>query len=308
MRREPFYSLNLFFKEHFGTKVYKIPLDAGLSCPTRDGTIGRGGCIYCNPYGSGTGAYAKGLSISQQIKQAKLFFKEKFKAEKFMAYFQSYCNTYAPILKLKTLYDEAVSHKDIVGLSIGTRPDCVNEEILNLIEGYTKDYQVWIEYGLQSIHNKTLAFIRRGHSYEDFLKAIEITVGRNIFICVHIILGLPGEKKEEMLETINALSKLPINGIKFHHLYIVKDTPLERLYFLGNYKPLSQEQYIDILISCLEWLREDIVVQRIMGSPRAEELVVPSWSLKKRQTLSLIKKLLAKKNSWQGKSFSKALT
>ncbi len=299
--QERFYSLNTFFKKQFGCRVHKIPLDAGLSCPTRNGTKGKGGCIYCNPYGSGTRAYAKGLSISEQIKQWQIFLRKRFRAKKFMAYFQSYCNTYAPISKLKALYDEAVSQKDIVGLCIGTRPDCINEEILRLIESYTDRFQVWIEYELQSIHNRTLNFIRRGHTYEDFLKAVEITTGRNIFICVHIILGLPGEGKKEMMATVNALSGLPINGIKFHHLYIVKGTPLEKLYLLGKYKPLNQEEFIEILISCLERLRKDIVVQRLMGDPRPQELIAPLWSLKKRETLNLIHKTLEQRDTWQGK-------
>ncbi len=299
--KERYYSLNAFFKKVFGCRVHKIPLDAGLTCPTRNGTKGKGGCIYCNPYGSGIGAYAKGMSISAQIEQWKIFSKKRFKAKKFVAYFQSYCNTYAPLPRLKALYDEALSCNDIVGLSIGTRPDCVNEEILCLIESYTDRYQVWIEYGLQSIHNRTLKFIHRGHSYEDFLRAIEITVGRNILICVHIILGLPGEKKEDMLETVDALSKLPIHGIKFHHLYVVKGTPMEKLYLEGKYRPLEQGEFVDILVCCLERLREDIVVQRLMGDPKPEELVTPEWSLEKRQTLNLIYKTLEERDTWQGK-------
>lgn len=302
--KERFYSLNAFFKRHFGCRVHKIPLDAGFTCPTRDGTKGKRGCIYCNPYGSGTGAYAKGMSISAQIVQWKTFLKKRFKAKKFVAYFQSYCNTYAPVSRLKALYDEAVSHDGIVGLSIGTRPDCVNEEILSLIESYTDRYQVWIEYGLQSIRNRTLEFIHRGHTYEDFLKAVEMTIGRNILMCIHIILGLPGEKKEDMLATVDALSEIPINGIKFHHLYVVKGTPMERLYLSGRYKPLEQEEFVDILVCCLERLRGDIVVQRLMGDPRPEELVAPGWSLKKRQTLSLIHKTLEERDTWQGKGLT----
>jgi len=301
--KERYFSLNTFFKKTFGCRVHKIPLDAGLTCPTRNGTKGKGGCIYCNPYGSGTGLHAKGLSISEQIKQWKSFLKKRFKAKKFIAYLQSFCNTYAPIPKLKAIYDEAVSDEDIVGLSIGTRPDCINEEILKLIESYTHKYQVWIEYGLQSIHNRTLEFIRRGHTYEDFLKAIEMTNGRNIFICVHIILGLPGETKADMLATIDALSKLPIHGIKFHHLYIVKGTVMEKLYREGKYKPLTQTEFIEILVACIERLRKDIVIQRLMGDPRSEELVAPEWSLRKRETLHLIQKFLEEKDTYQGKFY-----
>lgn len=305
MEKKRFYSLNAFFRRHFGCRVQKIPLDAGLTCPTRNGTKGKGGCIYCNPYGSGTGAYAKGFSISEQIRQWQGFLKKRFKAQKFVAYFQSYCNTYAPVSRLKALYDEALSHDDIIGLSIGTRPDCVNEEILSLIESYTSKYQVWIEYGLQSIHNRTLKFIHRGHSYEDFLKAIEMTIGRNIFICIHIILGLPGERKEDMLATVDALSQLPINGIKFHHLYVVKGTSMERLYLSGGYRPLEQQEFVDILVCCLERLRGDIVVQRLMGDPRPEELVAPKWSLRKREVLNLIQCTLEERDTYQGRLLRK---
>ena len=303
MCKKRYYDLNTFLRKTFNCRVQKIALDAGLSCPNRDGAKGYGGCIYCNAYGSGTGAYRKGLSISEQITQAEIFLRKKYKAKKFIAYFQSFCNTYAPYEVLKSLYDEAASCEDIVGLSIGTRPDCVNERILDLIQGYTKEYQVWIEYGLQSIHNRTLKLINRGHSYEDFLKVVEMTVNRNILICVHIILGLPEETKEDMLETVKALSKLPIDGIKFHHLYVVKGTKLARMYENGKYKPLEQEEFIDILIDSLELLPPQLVIQRLMGDPRADELLSPAWSLRKRETLNLIQEALIKRDTWQGKNY-----
>ncbi|MEA1994534.1 MAG: TIGR01212 family radical SAM protein [Campylobacterota bacterium] len=303
MCKKRYYDLNTFLRKTFNCRVQKIALDAGLSCPNRDGIKGYGGCIYCNTYGSGTGAYRKGLSISKQITQAEIFLRKKYKAKKFIAYFQSFCNTYAPYEVLKSLYDEALSCEDIVGLSIGTRPDCVDERILDLIQSYTKEYQVWIEYGLQSIHNRTLKLINRGHSYEDFLKAVEMTANRNILICVHIILGFPEETKEDMLETVKALSKLAIDGIKFHHLYVVKGTKLAKMYENGKYKPLEQEEFVDILVDSLELLPPDVVIQRLMGDPRADELLSPAWSLRKTETLNLIQEALIKRDTWQGKNY-----
>lgn len=303
MCKKRYYDLNTFLRKTFNCRVQKIALDAGLSCPNRDGIKGYGGCIYCNTYGSGTGAYRKGLSISKQITQAEIFLRKKYKAKKFIAYFQSFCNTYAPYEVLKSLYDEALSCEDIVGLSIGTRPDCVDERILDLIQSYTKEYQVWIEYGLQSIHNRTLKLINRGHSYEDFLKAVEMTANRNILICVHIILGFPEETKEDMLETVKALSKLAIDGIKFHHLYVVKGTKLAKMYENGKYRPLEQEEFVDILVDSLELLPPDVVIQRLMGDPRADELLSPAWSLRKTETLNLIQEALIKRDTWQGKNY-----
>ncbi len=298
-----YYDFNTFLRQHFGCRVQKISLDAGLSCPNRDGTKGTGGCIYCNPLGSGTGAWARGLSISEQILQAKDFLRRRYKAKKFIAYFQSFCNTYGPYEKLKALYEEALSHQDIVGLAIGTRPDCVNERILSLLASYTSTYQVWIEYGLQSIHNRTLRLINRGHSYEDFLRTIEMTQRYPLLICVHIILGLPEETKEDMLATVKALSTLPIHGIKFHHLYVVKGTKMAEMYLKGQYTPLSQDEYIDILIEALEQLPSQVVIQRLMGDPRKDELLAPEWSLHKRETLNLIEKRLKERNTWQGRRF-----
>ncbi len=298
-----YHAFSLFLKKSFGCRVHKITLDAGFTCPTRDGTKGYGGCIYCNPYGSGTGAFKKGLSIKQQIENTKSYLKKRFKAKKFIAYLQAYSNTYADVNTLKRIYDEAVDDPDIVGLAIGTRPDCVNNEILDLIQSYTEKYQVWLEYGLQSMYNKTLEFIRRGHTVEDFLKAIELTKNRNILICVHIIMGLPGETKEMMLSTVKFLSSLPINGIKFHHLYIEKNTKLAQIYKQGLYTPLTQREYVDIIVTAIQYLRPDIVIQRLMGDPRREDLIAPDWSLRKTETINMIEKELEVKNLWQGKLY-----
>jgi radical SAM protein (TIGR01212 family) len=301
--KEPYYDLNTYLRSIFGCRVQKISLDAGLTCPNRDGRIGRGGCIYCNTRGSGTGASALGLTITEQIERGKEFLRKRYKAQRFIAYFQSFSNTYAPDEKLKALYDEACAVEDIVGLSIGTRPDCIDESILTLVQGYAEDYLVWIEYGLQSIHDRTLAVINRGHDVACFRSAVEKTKGRGIKICAHVILGLPFEDRRDMLATAQAVSSMGIDGIKIHLLYVVKGTPMERLYRERRYRCLEQGEYAELVCDFLEFLPPDMVIQRLTGDPHPDELVAPEWSLRKSETLSLIKKTMAGRGSWQGKLF-----
>jgi radical SAM protein (TIGR01212 family) len=303
--KDRYYDLNTYFRNKFGCRVQKIPLDAGLTCPNRDGRISTGGCIYCNSRGSGTGALKGGLSITAQITKGKEFLRKRYKAQKFIAYFQSFSNTYGPYEKLKGLYEEALAQDDIVGLSIGTRPDCVDESILTLLEGYTRDYLIWIEYGLQSIHERTLAFINRGHDVDCFKRAIGLTRNRGMNICTHVILGLPFEDRGDMLATAKAVAAMGIDGIKIHLLYVVKGTIMERLYREGRYRCLGQEEYASLVCDFLEVLPPQMVIQRLTGDPHPAELVAPEWSLRKNETLSLIKKVLADRDSWQGERFSR---
>jgi radical SAM protein (TIGR01212 family) len=301
-----YYDLNSYLRGIFGCRVQKISLDAGLTCPNRDGSIATGGCIYCNSRGSGTGALQKGLSITEQIVKGKAFLTKRYKAKKFIAYFQSFSNTYGPYEKLKGLYEEALALDDIVGLSIGTRPDCVDESILTLLQGYTKDYLVWIEYGIQSIHERTLTFINRGHDVRCFRRAVEATRNRGIKICTHVILGLPFEQRADMLATAQAVAAMGIDGIKIHLLYVIRGTPMEKLYLEGAYRCLEQEEYAKLVCDFLELLPPEMVIQRLTGDPHPDELAAPEWSLRKNETLSLIKKILAERDSWQGKEFNKA--
>ena len=199
--QQRYYDLNTYFRERFGHRVHKLSVDAGLTCPNRDGRVATGGCIYCNARGSGTGAHGRGLSITQQLQASRTAVARRFKAKKFIAYFQSFTNTYAPVKDLRAMYDEALAVPDMVGLTIGTRPDCVNPEILDLLEGYARTHLVWVEYGLQSAHDATLRRINRGHDVADFEQAVKATAGRGIQICVHIILGLPGESAAQMHAT-----------------------------------------------------------------------------------------------------------
>lgn len=298
-----YYELSAYLRNFFGCRVQKISLDAGLSCPNRDGSISTGGCIYCNARGSGTGAYEQGLSITDQLIKGKDFLRRRYKAKKFIAYFQSFSNTYGPYERLKALWEEALAVEDIVGLSIGTRPDCIDEPILSLLESYAKDRLVWIEYGLQSVHEKTLKFINRGHDVGAFQRAVEATRHRGIRICTHVILGLPFEGREHMLETARAVAAAGVDGIKIHLLYVIRGTRMEELYVNGTYRCLDQEEYADLACDFLELLPPDMVIQRLTGDPHPEELVAPEWSVRKNDTLSRIKGILAQRDSWQGKSF-----
>jgi uncharacterized protein len=288
-------------RAEFGCRVQKISLDAGLSCPNRDGTLSTGGCIYCNARGSGTGAAQAGLSIQEQIQNAKAFLSKRYKAKKFIGYFQSYTNTHAPLATLKALYDQATADPDIVGIAIGTRPDCVGNPVLDLIEGYAKSHSVWIEYGLQSIHDKTLHRINRGHTLSCFIDAVQRTRHRGIRICAHLIIGLPGECPEDMLKSAEVVAGLGIDAVKLHLLYVVKGTPLEKLYRDVAYQCLDQEVYTDIVCDIIERLPSSMVIQRLTGDPHPQELVAPLWALRKKETLDMIQQRLIGRDSWQGK-------
>ena len=300
-----FYDLNTYFKKIFGHRVHKITIDAGMSCPNRDGTLSESGCIYCNASGSGTGFFQKGISVSDQILNAQKYVIKRYKAKKFIAYFQAFTNTYAPLETLKALYDEALGVCDVAGLSIGTRPDCINEEILTLLQNYAKTRLIWIEYGLQSAHDKTLLKINRGHDFKAFEKAVAATRNRGINICVHVILGLPGESKKHMLETAKILSQMGIDGIKFHMLYVIRGTKLETLLNRGSYTCITQKEYVDILCEFLAWLPETMVIQRLTSDPHPKELVAPQWALKKKETIEMIKKVLEERDLYQGKFLKK---
>jgi len=292
--------LNSWLRNIYGCRVQKITIDAGLSCPNRDGTISSSGCIYCNALGSGTGAHAKGLSITDQIIEGKRTLSKRYNANKFIAYFQSFSNTYAPLEHLRSLYEEALAVEDIVGISVGTRPDCISEPVLQLLQGYSRNNLVWVEYGLQSANDSTLMFINRGHDFKCFLDAVEMSQGRNLKICVHIILGLPGEGKEQIRETAKVVANLGIDGIKLHLLYVIKGTKLEELYNNGEYKCLEQQQYIDYVCDFLEYIPDDIVIQRLTSDPHRNELIAPAWALHKQETLDLIMKTLEKRDAYQG--------
>jgi hypothetical protein len=302
MSRPLYRDLNTALRERFGCRVQKISLDAGLTCPNRDGRVAFGGCIYCNPRGSGTGA-SRYHSITDQLESGKRFLRSRYKAEKFIAYFQSFSNTYGPLEKLRHLYEEALAVADIVGLTIGTRPDCVDDSVLDLLAELRQRTYVLIEYGLQSIHNHTLNRINRGHTAETFLDAVARSRVRDLEIGVHVILGLPGEDKQAMLETARALGQIDIQAIKIHLLYVIRDTPLHRLYEAGVYRCLSREAYVDTVCDFLALLPPHVIVHRLTGDPHPEELVAPLWALEKQTNLRAIRESLQKRNLWQGKAY-----
>lgn len=305
IKRYKQYSAQL--KEIFGCKVYKVTLDAGFTCPNRDGTISTGGCIFCEDGGSFSQAHSSELSISEQLTTGIKQLKERFGAQKFISYFQAYSNTYAPVEKLKTLYDEAVSNPEVVGLSIGTRPDCVNEEKIELINSYAGNHEVWIEYGLQSIHNKTLNFINRGHSAEDFLQTYNLTkkYGEDTKICVHVILGLPNETKKDMLETAKVLGELKPDGVKIHMLCVLKNTELEKIYNDGKLKLFSAEEYVETVCDFIELLPPDTAIHRLAGNGLNKILVEPAWLAEKFKILNYIDKEFEKRRTFQGYKYSK---
>ncbi len=287
----------------FGCRVQKITVDAGLSCPNRDGTVSTGGCIYCNPRGSGTGAHAQGLGVAQQLEMGKRAMARRYKAKKYIAYFQSFSNTYAPLGKLTSLYDEALSVEGVVGLSIGTRPDCVDDAVLDLIAGHARTHLVWLEYGLQSAHDETLKRINRGHDVSCFERAVAAARRRSIPVCAHVILGLPGEGRRRILETARFLGRVGVEGVKLHLLYVIRGTPMEALYRRGAYRPLEQGEYVDLVCDFLERLPPETVIHRLTGDPHPDELVAPPWSRKKRQTLAMIHETLARRGTRQGTLF-----
>lgn len=288
-----------YLKNKFGAKVYKITLDAGFSCPNRDGTISTGGCIFCDNGGSFSQAHSNLLSIEEQVNIGAKTLHDRFKAEKFMSYFQAYTNTYKPVNELEKIYKSALNHPDVVGLSIGTRPDCVEDDKLNLISDIAQDYYTWVEYGLQSIHNKTLKKINRGHDFDCFLKAYERTKEKGINVCTHVIFGL-WETRDEILETAQKLAELKVDGVKIHMLCALKDTKLAKLYENKEIDFMSEEEYVNLVCDFLEILPQTTTIHRLAGNGLKKNLIAPRWLGAKLDCLNKIDRELLKRNSYQG--------
>ncbi len=291
---------NSYLREIFGCRVQKISLDAGLSCPNRDGTVGKSGCIYCNDRGSGTGT-APLASIREQIRSGKERLARRYKAKKFIAYFQSFSNTHAPLPRLASLYGEALEDPDVVGLSIGTRPDCVGDDVLGLLARIGESRLIWLELGLQSAKELTLELIGRRHSGAAFTDAVRRARARNISICAHVILGLPGENLDDMLETARFLARQDIQAVKIHLLYVVKGTALHEMFERGAYSCLSRENYAEAAAEFLALLPPKCIIQRLTGDPHPEELVAPAWALDKRKNLDAVRTYMEQNELYQGK-------
>ena len=291
-----------FLKNKFGAKVYKITLDAGFSCPNRDGTISKDGCIFCDDSGSFSQAHSNKLSIEEQVNTGAEILAKRFKAQKFMSYFQAFSNTYKPVNELEKIYKSALCRDDIVGISIGTRPDCIDDDKLTLISSFTPDYYTWIEYGLQSVHDKTLLKINRGHDYKTFLKAYEKTKEKGINVCLHVILNL-FETYEEMMETAKTISNLEPDGVKIHMLCALAGTKLADMYKNGEIDFMSEDEYVKTVCDFLEYLPPKITIHRLAGNGLRTELVAPRWIGKKLDCLNKIDREFIKRNSCQGSKF-----
>lgn len=297
-----FYSLNDFFKKEFGEKIYKVSLDGGFTCPNRDGKLSTRGCIFCSESGSGEFTGDKIKSITEQIDEQIKFLSKKFKGNKFIAYFQNFTNTYSDIEYLEKIYSEALSHPNIIGLAIATRPDCLEDDILQLLNKINKKTFLWIELGLQTINDKVAEYFNRAYKTEEYEKITERLNKLNIKFVTHIIIGLPKEEEKDYISTSLLAVKCKTWGIKVHIMYVVENTRLEKLYLRGEIKDISKEEYTDKIIEILENLPQNIVVHRLTGDGEKESLLAPLWTLKKMDVLNTIHKKLKQKNTYQGKN------
>lgn len=295
-----YYTQNYFLRKKFGEKIFKISLNGGFSCPNIDGTKGVGGCTYCSSKGSGDFAGDPRLNITEQFNTIREQMETKWKG-KYIAYFQANTNTYAPLSKLKSLYESALSQENVVGLSISTRADCLSYDVIQYLCELDKRTYLTVELGLQTIHNETAEKINRCHSYDDFIEGYNKLKSRGINVCVHIINGLPGETHEMMLETAKAVSLLKPHSIKLHLLHIIKGTKMAEQFLNGEFNALSLDEYVNIICDQLEILSPEIIIQRVTGDGDKNTLIAPLWSLKKFVVMNEIDKELVKRNSFQGK-------
>ncbi|UCD57141.1 MAG: TIGR01212 family radical SAM protein [Candidatus Hydrogenedentota bacterium] len=299
-RTKRYYQFSEYLKERFGCRVYKITIDAGFTCPNRNGKLGWGGCTYCNNMGFSANTRRARVPVREQVEQGIDFIRNRYKAEKFIAYFQAYTNTYAPLDVLRACYDEALEFDDIVALSIGTRPDCVPEPVLDLVEGYQETHEVWVEYGLQSIHDATLRRINRGHDYSTFLDALDRTKRRGLKVCVHVILGLPGESHDDMMATARAVSEMGIDSLKIHLMHVLKDTLLEKELAEKRFEPLKFDEYVNLVCDFLEYIPSEVSIQRLTADGPRSVLLAPRWATQKRKIIAAIDAELERRDSHQG--------
>lgn len=307
-----YYSLSTYLKQRFGTKVQRITLEIDLGCPNRDGLKAYGGCTFCTADGSGSGTHYVYEPISKQLEEGIKLFSKRFGAKKFIAYLQSFTNTYGSIEKLKQIYDEAISHPDVVVLAIGTRPDCLSDEVLDLIATYKDKVEVWLDIGLQTVHDETLNSINRAHTGDDFFNALERSKKRGLIVCAHTIFGLPGETKEMFYETMQRLAKSQIEGIKMHQLLVLEKTAMAKQYRDGLFKTLELDEYINLACDFLEMLSPKVVIHRLFAEAKPGELIAPKWAEQddgrrnKQQILRMIEDELKRRGTRQGSRFLQA--
>lgn len=303
MDNKRYYSLNEYCKQTFGDKVYRLSLNGGMTCPNRDGSLSFGGCTFCSEGGSGDFAATYDISISAQLAEAKTRIQQKTDCHKFIAYFQAYTNTYAPLSHLRRIYTEALQEPEVVALSIGTRCDCLDEDVLNLLEELSHIKPIWIELGLQTIHNETHSHLNTHTTVELFDEAVKKLHSRNLSVIAHVILGLPDETKEMMLETVSHVASLPVSGIKLQLLHILKGTKLAFEYEAEPFPLFELEEYCDFVIDCLEKLPPDMVIHRLTGDGPRKLLVAPLWSTDKKRVLNTIAKRMKERYTWQGRLY-----
>jgi uncharacterized protein len=300
-----FYAFSQFLKDTLGFPAHKLVVDAGFTCPTIDGTRGRGGCRYCNNAAFSPAVAHRDKSIAEQVRLEAALARERYGADRFIAYFQAFTNTYAPVDRLRSVYDEALAAEPgVVGLAVGTRPDCVPDEVLDMLGEYARGKQVWLELGLQSSHDETLARIGRGHDYACFEDAVRRASGRGIYICVHVILGFPWETPEMERLTIERIAAMPIDGVKLHHLHIVRGTPLYEDYLAGGLQEVGRQtvdEHVARVCDALERLPRRVCLQRWCGEIDGPDLMAPKWSVKKLAVLHRIERELEHRGTWQGK-------
>jgi radical SAM protein (TIGR01212 family) len=293
-------SFGPYLRKKFGTIVYKVNVDAGFTCPNRDGTLGVTGCIYCNNSSFRPSECNSDVPISKQIKDGIAYLLRRYKAQKFLVYFQPYTNTYASVQELEKVYREALAGPLVVGLAIGTRPDCIDKDKIELLQLLARDHFILIEYGLQSIYDKSLAYILRGHDYQAFLDALALSSGKGIHIGAHIIAGLPTETREETLAMADELSSLPLDFLKIHQLQVVKDTPLAEAYLRGPFPTFDYKEYLDFVVDFIERLAPGIVLQRFFATAPDSILIAPIWGKSRQEIISDIEKRFAERNAFQG--------
>lgn len=298
---KPYHSLDYMLRERFGEKVYKVTLNGGMSCPNRDGKLGTRGCIFCSAGGSGDFAADSSLSITEQIDRQISILSAKRPIHKYIAYFQAFTNTYAPVEYLEKIFTEALSHPGIVALSIGTRPDCLGKDVVTLLSRLNRQKPVWVELGLQTIHEKTAAYIRRGYPLSCFEDAVKRLRSEDIEVIVHTILGLPGESTQDILNTMEYLNHQDIQGIKLQLLHVLRGTDLASDYEKGLFCTYERDEYISLIISCLEHLRPDMVIHRITGDGPKDLLISPLWASRKREVLNLLHHQMKENHNYQGR-------
>lgn len=303
MNEKPYYDLNTYYRQIFGEKTAKISLDGGFSCPNRDGTGGMGGCVFCSAGGSGDFAESASLSIAEQIERGKAQTAAKWENPKYIAYFQAFTNTYAPVDVLRQKYEEALAQDGIVGLSIATRADCLDDAVIELLAEINTKTKLWIELGFQTANEDTARKIRRGYDNDVFAEAVKRLHDHHIAVVVHTILGLPGERHQDVLDTIAYLNNFPIEGIKMQLLHVLEHTDLAKWYQEGTYTPMEMMEYIDLVCDCIAHLRKDIVIHRLTGDGDKEILLAPKWSMQKRHVLNTLHHRLKERGIIQGCSY-----